>query len=369
MTEERSADTPVEDAAPPAAARTTFGAVLAAERERQGISVADIAGRLRLHPKQLAAIESEDFSALPTAPFLRGFVRNYAKELRIDATPLLAELTQRLAPKSPDPSGTGNGSGPRIGAGDRLPRALVIGAAVAALAVFGIIGVLSSRDASNAPATRAAAPAAAGMAGTPASSVAPAAPGGVASAPAATDSGASPSASSATPGTVPAAAGAAAGGAGAPGAAAAMTESKSPAPASAATSTAPVRTPPAAAGAAALSASTPASPGPTASAAPAAAATASAPAAAAPAVARTGTIVRSVRLSFNDAAWVRIEDAEGKILLSQVNEAGTEQRVAGKSPLRLIIGNASNVTLDVAGREIDLRPRTSADNVARVTVE
>lgn len=356
---EARADT-VAVAAQPSSA-PTFGAVLATERERQGISIADMAGRLRLHPKQLVAMEAEDFTALPTAPFLRGFVRNYAKELRIDAAPLLAELSKRMAPKSPGPTDRGGGSSLRGPGGDRLPRALVITAAVGALVVFGVIGVMSSRDASLAPEGKAAAGQAASApapgTGSATSAAAPASDSSATTAapPGAADVPATPAEPNASgvggmpPSSMPE-----------PAKSGSTAETKSPA-----TTAAPATSTPAASAAAGASV-------------PPVAAASTAPGASAPPVAaappaavasKAGAVVRSVRLSFNDAAWVRIEDAEGKILLSQVNEAGTEQRVAGKSPLRLTIGNASSVTLDVAGREVDLKPRTGADNVARLTVE
>jgi len=75
-----------------------------------------------------------------------------------------------------------------------------------------------------------------------------------------------------------------------------------------------------------------------------------------------------VRLSFRDQSWVQVTQADGRILHSQINEAGTEQRIEGKTPLRLVIGNAAGVSVDYKGKTIDLKPVTSADNVARITL-
>jgi cytoskeleton protein RodZ len=65
------------------------GALLAATREAQGISVADVARSLRLSVRQVEAIEADDYDRLPGKTFVRGFVRNYAKLLQIDPEPLL----------------------------------------------------------------------------------------------------------------------------------------------------------------------------------------------------------------------------------------------------------------------------------------
>lgn len=66
------------------------GRLLVEARERMGLSVDEVAARLRLMPRQVLALESGDISALPGPAFVRGFLRNYAKLLQIDAEPMLA---------------------------------------------------------------------------------------------------------------------------------------------------------------------------------------------------------------------------------------------------------------------------------------
>ncbi len=66
------------------------GQALALARERLGMSVEDVAIRLHLSARQVRALEADDASALPGAMFVRGFIRNYAKLLGLDAEPLLA---------------------------------------------------------------------------------------------------------------------------------------------------------------------------------------------------------------------------------------------------------------------------------------
>lgn len=73
------------------------GTALAAAREKQGISVADVARSLRLSVRQVEAIEADDYDRLPGKTFLRGFVRNYAKLLQIDPEPLLQASQLRVS--------------------------------------------------------------------------------------------------------------------------------------------------------------------------------------------------------------------------------------------------------------------------------
>ena len=69
--------------------RSRCGGALRTARESQGLSIQDIASRLRLGPKQIEALETDNFTALPEPTIVRGFIRNYAKQLKINAEPLL----------------------------------------------------------------------------------------------------------------------------------------------------------------------------------------------------------------------------------------------------------------------------------------
>lgn len=82
------------DAAGAEAAATppTAGAILAQAREAAGLSVQDVALQLRLAPRQVTAIERDDFASLPGRTFVRGFVRNYARLLKLDVDAILAAL-------------------------------------------------------------------------------------------------------------------------------------------------------------------------------------------------------------------------------------------------------------------------------------
>ena len=63
-----------------------------------------------------------------------------------------------------------------------------------------------------------------------------------------------------------------------------------------------------------------------------------------------------------------MRDRNERILFSQLNPAGTEQRVQGRPPFSLVVGNARGVRLSYNGRAIDLAPHTRVE-VARLTLE
>ena len=77
------------------------GGALRLAREKNGLTIQDIASRLKISPKQIIAIESDDFAALPEPTIVRGFIRNYAKLLKIDVEPLLDAYKVIVPDKSP----------------------------------------------------------------------------------------------------------------------------------------------------------------------------------------------------------------------------------------------------------------------------
>ncbi|MDR0735888.1 MAG: helix-turn-helix domain-containing protein [Zoogloeaceae bacterium] len=78
--------------ADPPAAEVRVGRQLEAAREAQKLEVSDVAQRLRLGERQVLALESGDLAALPGRTFVRGFVRNYARVVNLEAAPLLEIL-------------------------------------------------------------------------------------------------------------------------------------------------------------------------------------------------------------------------------------------------------------------------------------
>jgi len=86
------------------AASATAGMMLLAAREARGLSVEAVAQQLKLSPRQVRALETDDFTLLPGRTFVRGFVRNYARlvaldpELVLGALPGGAETPTLIAP-------------------------------------------------------------------------------------------------------------------------------------------------------------------------------------------------------------------------------------------------------------------------------
>ncbi|WP_175545542.1 helix-turn-helix domain-containing protein [Chitinimonas taiwanensis] len=77
------------------------GAILAAQRKQLGMSVDEVSAKLKLSHRQIEALETDRYDALPGNTFVRGFVRNYARLLQIDAQPLLHYLESHLPQEAP----------------------------------------------------------------------------------------------------------------------------------------------------------------------------------------------------------------------------------------------------------------------------
>jgi cytoskeleton protein RodZ len=79
-------------------------------REAQNLTAADVARRLKLSVWQIEALESGRYDQLPGPIFVRGFIRNYARLLKLDPEDFLDEAADNLphaaswpeAPPSPD---------------------------------------------------------------------------------------------------------------------------------------------------------------------------------------------------------------------------------------------------------------------------
>ena len=68
------------------------GAELARQRQARGWTIPEVADQLNLATRQITAIENDDYATLPGIAIVRGFVRAYAKLLKIDPVPLLATM-------------------------------------------------------------------------------------------------------------------------------------------------------------------------------------------------------------------------------------------------------------------------------------
>ena len=291
------------------AAAGMAGALLRVARESAGMSIDAVAQHLKLAPRQVKALEDGDYTHLPGRTFVRGFVRNYARLVKLDPERVLGALpggatAPALEAPTLQPTATTMGELPSSES-TKTPWArwaipLILAAIVAVAAVYewkrppGESRVATQKEAPapSAPATP-----------TPPSN-------------AATTSLPNPLASNA------------------PAADAAP-------PTSADTQSA-----------AALAAPTP---------------TVAAPATgtATPGAGAAGT--QTVDLAFRDTAWVEVRDRDGRVLLTGTNRRGTVQTVSGTPPLAIVIGNALNVTLRYKGEPVDLTPFTQK-NIAQLTL-
>jgi cytoskeleton protein RodZ len=306
---------------------------LVAARERLGLGRGEVAQRLKLHPRQLDAIERGDWSALPGRAFARGCVRSYGRLIGADVEPLLEAIgsvsasdglrsSASLAAPLPRGSGFGfDGEGGR----SKWPWAV--------LGVIGVIavGLFFGRDGDVSKVSswiggESAPPGAAAPAGKPGDAAVPAA------------ASSAPPVSSVVPPPLRQSAG---GGqsAAAPAQAPASGQQSSPggaaAPGTAVTPGIPMASPPAPV--------------------PVPATKAPAPQAVPP---------PPIRLTVRQDAWIDIRQADGKSAFTGTVKPGAPVDVVGTAPFSLTIGNANQVTLEFEGKPVELRPTPS--NIAKV---
>lgn len=282
---------------------------LAAARERRGLGKGEVAQRLKLHPRQLEALERGDWAALPGRAFVRGCVRSYARLLGVDVTPLLESIggfaePEELKPSAPlaAPLPRGGGFGfDGEGHRSKLPWAVLGVIGVIAVGLFfgrdGDVSKVSSWIGQGEPSS------------------------GTSTAPTSPPSGTQPSPPAAS---VP------------PGMPVVPPPLLAP--------------PPAAGGAPAGSADAGSSPVPL-------------PAPPAP----PPPPPPPIRITVKQDAWVDVRQADGKSVFMGTVKPGTPLEVKGQAPYTLTIGNASAVTLEYEGSAVDLKGSTAMpNNIAKV---
>lgn len=319
---------PAEDHVP----AIRLGATLREKRIAMGLSVADVAAQIRLAPRQIDALEADDLAHLPELPFVRGFVRSYAKLLQLDDQPLLATLpdphavSERIEPESVEvPFNIQQLSAQQ----NRMWWYAT--ALIAVLAVlFAIWHFVTPKEEVKAPVSDITASSitlpdfsqiASEVAASEVAAIAEQAPVPVASAPVATV----PAVKAAVPQQPSSTSKLQAG-----------TETKTP-------------TVPALKTATVLQ-----------------------PSAEVPTAAQTAAPVNLVRIRvvFDAESWAEVKDATGRLMSSKLNEAGTELNLNGQAPYDLVIGNARFVQLYRRGKLVDLTPYiNSTSEVARLTLE
>ncbi|WP_409266322.1 helix-turn-helix domain-containing protein [Massilia sp. BHUDP2] len=302
------------------------GKTLQSQREAMGWSVEQVADQLKLAPRQVVALEAGDYASLPSPAVTRGFVRAYAKLLKIDAAPLVAKIEMNMPPEAQAgatasiprreqrPASFSQSRFPIGGKRNKVPVGLIAGVAVlvaagAALWHFGLLPGSQQPQADNGA-----------LLETPV--VTP--HGGAPAAPAHQDSLQNPSVPLIS---VPAPAGEGA------------TAPANATPPAAAPATAPGATPPAAA----VPGTAPAATAPATLAAPVTAVPA------APAAAGGNALVLNVR----EDAWIGVV-VGGKRLLWREVKAGSTETFDVTAPGMLTVGNPAAVSATLRGSPVSL---------------
>jgi len=78
-----------------------FGAQLAEARKKLGLTPQEIANQLNLKLTTIECIDSSDVENLPTPSFTRGYIRSYAKLVKVDSEPLIS-LYNEVSPGDPE---------------------------------------------------------------------------------------------------------------------------------------------------------------------------------------------------------------------------------------------------------------------------
>ena len=76
-------------------------------------------------------------------------------------------------------------------------------------------------------------------------------------------------------------------------------------------------------------------------------------------------VVGELTVVFDDESWVSVDDATGRQLFGDLGRNGRTITVAGLVPLSVLVGNAPGVRVEFDGESVDLEPFTSDTNVAR----
>jgi cytoskeleton protein RodZ len=290
----------------------SVGQTLRQAREARQLPLADVARALKLGERQLTALESDQWSELPGATFVRGFVRNYARLLTLDAAPLMETLDQQLEkPVTKLNIPASAPAEPAAGVSKKNDRSVMtLGLLLLLVAVRGyfllpgdwnmpqgrILALLPERVPAVATVQEE-------------KEAEPLYPPGTSNqeliAP--------------VPETAPEAA------------AESLPAAAPPPAATPAVSAVPVETTPGAAALAAKHAAT-------------------------------------LRFVVSKEAWIEVRDSEQKVVFSQRLAPGSEQQVQGQGPLSVTVGYAPGVQLFLRGQQVDLAPHSRGD-VARLVLE
>ena len=76
----------------------TLGQALKKHRENAGVSLEQLAGALKLSVLQLQRLENDEHELLGPATFVKGYIKSYCRELKIDSQAMLALLPEQIEP-------------------------------------------------------------------------------------------------------------------------------------------------------------------------------------------------------------------------------------------------------------------------------
>jgi cytoskeleton protein RodZ len=144
----------------PAAAEApapSIGLLLRKAREARGLAIVDVVQTLKFSPRQIEAVEANQFSALPGQVFVRGLLRSYARYLKIDPEPLLGLLARDVFPAEPEirpPDNMGNAT-PKEGTRQMPPLVAVSILLLVASVTMAVWHFLVPKKASPPPAAEA----------------------------------------------------------------------------------------------------------------------------------------------------------------------------------------------------------------------
>lgn len=77
---------------------TELGTIFKEARLKLGLTINEMAARIKIRSEFLTAIEEEEFHQLPGEAYVRPFIRTYARALSLDEKEIAAELDTYLAP-------------------------------------------------------------------------------------------------------------------------------------------------------------------------------------------------------------------------------------------------------------------------------
>ena len=72
------------------------GSILKTEREKRGLTIKDIESETSIRSIYIDAIENGDYDSLPSEVYVKGFIRNYAEFLHLNADNLVQQFREEL---------------------------------------------------------------------------------------------------------------------------------------------------------------------------------------------------------------------------------------------------------------------------------